>query len=154
MPLSERYVFSYMLARQFDRIKDYENAEKAFEKAVSEKPDYSRGFTEYAEFLFKIRKFSRSLELIEQVKDDSNLKFPYLFIRGKALMGMEKYGEAIESLLAGNEIYNSDIGLLNALGFCYYKTGQKEKALEVLKASLLLNTEQPEVKKLIGVIEK
>ena len=154
LPLSDSYMFFYMLARQFDRIKDYENAEKAFEKALSEKPDYKKGFIEYAEFLFKIREFGRSLELIEQVKDDPNLKFPYLFIKGKALMGMEKYGEAIENLLAGNEIYNSDTSLLNALGFCYYKTGQKDKALEVLKASLKLNTEQPEVRKLIGVIEK
>jgi Tfp pilus assembly protein PilF len=67
---------------------------------------------------------------------------------------MEKYEEAMENLLAGNEIYNSDTSLLNALGFCYYKTGQKDKALEVLRASLKLNTEQPEVRKLIGVIEK
>jgi hypothetical protein len=154
LPLSESYLFFYMLARQFDRIKDYENAEKAFEKALSEKPDYRKGFIEYAEFLFKIRKFGRSLELIEQVKDDPNLKFPYFFIKGKALMGMEKYEEAMENLLAGNEIYNSDTSLLNALGFCYYKTGQKDKALEVLRASLKLNTEQPEVRKLIGVIEK
>ena len=153
-PLSESYMFFYMLGRQFDRIKDYENAEKAFEKALSEKPDYRKGFIEYAEFLFKIRKFGRSLELIEQVKDDPNLKFPYFFIKGKALMGMEKYEEAMENLLAGNEIYNSDTSLLNALGFCYYKTGQKDKALEVLNASLKLNTEQPEVRKLIGVIEK
>jgi tetratricopeptide (TPR) repeat protein len=153
LPLSDSYVFFYMLARQFDRIKDYENAEKAFEKALSEKPDYRNGFIEYAEFLFKIRRFGRSLELIEKVKDDATLKFPYFFIKGKALMGMEKYAEAIENLLAGNKIYNSDTSLLNALGFCYYRSGQKDKALDVLKASLKLNADQPEVKKLIGVIE-
>jgi tetratricopeptide (TPR) repeat protein len=67
---------------------------------------------------------------------------------------LEKYPEAIDNLLEGNKIYNSDIRLLNSLGFCYYKTRQKAKSLEVLKASLRLNPEQEKIKKLIGEIEK
>ena len=69
-------------------------------------------------------------------------------------MGMGNYSEALENLLEGNKIYNSDTNLLYALGFCYYNTGQKEKALDALKASLRLNTEQTEIKKLIEEIEK
>jgi tetratricopeptide (TPR) repeat protein len=65
-----------------------------------------------------------------------------------------KYSEAIDSLLEGNKIYNSDTRLLNSLGLCYYKTRQKSKSLEALKASLRLNPEQEEIKKLIGEIEK
>lgn len=153
-PLSDSYAFFYMLARQYEKIKDYESAETAFEEALSEKPDYGKGLVEYAEFLFNIQKFGGSLELIEKVKDDPTLKFPYFSIKGKTLMGMERYGEAIEYLLAGNRIYNSDTSLLNALGFCYYKVGQKDKATEVLKASLTLNVDQPEVRKLMSIIDK
>ena len=54
----------------------------------------------------------------------------------------------------GNELYNSHTSLLNSLGFCYYKMGDFENALEVLKASLALNPAQEEVKARISEIEK
>lgn len=69
-------------------------------------------------------------------------------------MGLGKYPEAIENLLEGNKIYNSDISLLNSLGFCYYRIGEKEKALSAFKASLGLNHEQADVKRLVEEIEK
>ena len=88
------------------------------------------------------------------MKEDEKLKFDYYLIRGRAYMGMEKFSEAIENFLEGNKIYNSDVTLLNFLGFSYYKTGQKEKALNTFRASIRLNTEQTEIKKLIEEIEK
>jgi tetratricopeptide (TPR) repeat protein len=69
-------------------------------------------------------------------------------------MGLSKYAEAINSLLEANQIYNSHLGLLNSLGFCYYKVGNKEEALKVLKSSLSLDPNQGEVKKLIAMIQK
>ena len=94
------------------------------------------------------------MELIENVKEEEKLKFEYYLIKGKAYMGMGKYPDAIENLLEGNKIYDSDIRLLNPLGFCYYKVGEKNNALEVLRASLRLNPEQEEIKKLIEEIER
>jgi Tfp pilus assembly protein PilF len=69
-------------------------------------------------------------------------------------MGMAQYEKAIDNLLKGNTIYNSDTGLLNSLGFCFYKTSQKTRALNVLKASLRLNQKQENIKKLVEEIEK
>jgi len=62
-----------------------------------------------------------------------------------------EYRPAIQSLLEGNKIYDSDTRLLNALGFCFYKTGQKKDALN---ASLRLNPEQPDIKELVARVEK
>jgi len=153
-PLSRNFLYFYILAQQYDKVKDYEKAESNFEKAFVLKPDYNKGLVEYANFLYKVKKFNRSLELIENIKEDEDLKFEYYLIRGRAYTGMGKYEEAIDNLLEGNKIYNSDTTLLNALGFCFYKTRQEEKALEVLKASLRLNPGQKEIKRLIEEIEK
>ena len=153
-PLSNNFLFFYMLAHQYGKVKAYEKAEASFEKAYSMRSDYKKGLIEYANFLFQIKEFEKSLELIENVKDDENLKFDYYLINGRAYMGMGQYDEAINSLVEGNKIYNSDTGLLNSLGFCYYKAGEKKKALEVLKSSLSLNSEQADVKRLIEEIEK
>jgi len=152
--LSNNFLYFYMLAQQYERVKNYEKAESMFEKAYVLKPDYEKGLIRYADFLFKIEKFDESLELVENIKEDEKLKFQYYLIKGKAYMGMEKYSEAIKNLLEGNKIYNSDVSLLNSLGFCYYNVGEKEKALAVLKSSLRLNSGQKEIKMLIEEIEK
>ena len=152
--LANSYHFYYMLAHQYSKVNELEKAEASFEKAYTMKPDYKKGLTEYAIFLIKAKKFNKSLALVENIKDDESLKFDYYLIRGRALLGTGNYPEAIASLLEGNKIYNSDIGLLNSLGFCYYKTQQKEKALEVFKASLSLNPVQEEVKKLVEEVNK
>jgi GWxTD domain-containing protein len=153
-PLSNTFLFFYSLANQYDRDNKPEKAESHYEKAFSLRPDYTPGVVEYAHFFLKMGKFKKSLDLIENVKDDENLRFEYFLVKGKAYMGMERYFAAVENFQEGNKIYNSDIRLLNPLGYCLYKTGEKQEALEILRASLRLSPDQPEVKSLVQKIEK
>ncbi len=153
-PLSNYFLYIYSLANQYDRDNKLEKAESFYEKAYSLKPDYSPGVIEYAHFLQKVRQFDKSLNLIENVKDNENLRFEYYLVKGQAYMGMKKYFTALENFLEGNKIYNSDIRLLNSLGYCFYRTGDKQKALEALRASLRLSPDQEEVMTLIQKIEK
>ena len=153
-PAQNSFLFYYMLAEQGDKLRDYESAEANYEKAYGLKKDYKKGIAEYARFLLKVQKFEKSLELVELAKEDERLRFDYYLIRGQAQMGLGRYEEAIKSLLEGNRIYNSDIRLLNSLGLCYYRTNQNAKALEVLNASLGLNPQQEDIKKLAAEIEK
>src|SRR4030042_6700414 len=113
-------------------MKEQEKAESMFSRAYALNPDYKKGLIDYADFLLKIGKFGESLKLAENIKTDEALKFQYYLIKGKADMGMEKYSEALQNLLEANKIYNSDISLLNSLGFCYYRSGEMKKALDVL----------------------
>jgi len=101
-----------------------------------------------------MRKFQQGLDLIENIKNDEDLRFEYFLVKGKAYMGMEKYFAAVENLQEGNKIYNSDIRLLNSLGYCFYETGDKQRALETLRASLRLNPDQKDVQALVQEIEK
>ena len=153
-PISNSYLYFYSLAYQYDKVNELEKAEAVYEKAYALKPDYKEGLIEHARFLLKIKRFDRSLQLIENIKEDEKLKFDYFLIAGMAYMGIENYSVAIDNFVEGNKIYNSDLRLLNSLGFCYYKTNQKKKALDVLKASLRLNPEQKNIKKLIQELEK
>ena len=124
--IADKYLFYYFLAQQYERIKNYENAEINIERAYELKPDNKKGLINYANFLFMIGKYKRSLELIEKIKEDVSLKFNYYLIKGKAYMGLGNYSEAIGNLLEGNKIYNSDISLLNSLAICYYKSNEKK----------------------------
>ncbi|MFP4081304.1 MAG: GWxTD domain-containing protein [Candidatus Aminicenantes bacterium] len=153
-PLSNNFLYFYSLAYQYDRIKDYEKAEKFYRKGYQANPDYKDGVVEYAYFLLKKSRFDQASELVETLKTEEKLQFDYYLIKGQVQMGKGQYSEAIHNLLEGNKIYNSDTRLLNSLGYCYHQTNQEDKALDALKASLSLNPEQREVKRLIEVIQK
>lgn len=151
---SNNYLYFYSLAYQYDKVSELEKAEAAYEKAYLLKPEYKAGLVEYAYFLKKTKKFNKSLELIEGIKEDEKFKFDYYLIRGNIYMEMGNYPDAIDNLLEANKIYNREVRLLNSLGFCFYKTHQKKKALGALKVSLSLNSQQESIKKLIQEIEK
>ncbi len=152
-PTANSFQAHYMLAYQYDQTGQLDRAEESYRRALALNPAYLPKVPEYAGFLIKAKKPEEALRLVETVKDDANLKFPYFLIKGRALAALERYDEAVLSLQEGNKIYNSDSGLLAVLGTCFYKTGEKERALAALKASLSLNPEQPEVKALIQEIE-
>ena len=152
--LQNHFLFYYMLAEQYKKLDDDDRAEASFEKAYSLNKTYTRGVAEYAYFMLQNNRFQKALEIAENIEQDENMKFDYYLIKGQAEAGMGLYMQAIQSLEEGNKIYNSDTRLLNSLGFCYYKTVQKPKALEVLKASLRINPDQEEVKKLMAEIER
>ena len=151
--LGSSFMFQYMLAYQYEQTGQTGKAEEVYKRALALNPAYKAKIPEYAAFLLKEKRPAEALALLERIQDDPNLKFQYFLIRGRALAGLERYDEAVLNLQEGNKIYNSDSGLLAVLGTCYYKTGEKQRALTALKASLSLNPEQPEVKALIQEIE-
>jgi GWxTD domain-containing protein len=152
-PLTNGFLFRYMLARQYDQMGRTPEAEAAYRSAFAANPGYLAQVPDYASFLLKAGKAADALAVVEAIKDEANLKFQYLLLRGRALLDLKRYEEAVQSLSLGNRIYNSDAGLLAALGTGYYRLGQKENALAALRGSLKVKPDQPEVEKLIGEIE-
>jgi len=147
------FMFHYMLAHQYDQMDRMAEAEAAYKKAYAMNPSYLQKIPDYAAFLLKDRKPADALTVIEAVKNDAKLQFPYYLLRGRALVDLKRYDEAVQSLALGNKIYNSDAGLLAALGSAYHGLGKEENALEALRASLKLNPNQPEIEQLIREIE-
>lgn len=153
-PLANSFMYYFMLGHQYEKAEIYDKAEALYQRGYQSKPDFYPGLVDYANFLLKTGKHNEALQLAQLLKDIDNMKFQHYLLTGKAYMGMEQYETAIENLNQGNSLYNSDVGLLNALGFCYYKTRNLEQALKVLNASIRLNPSQKEVKELIAQIEK
>lgn len=152
--LSNQFLYSYMLAQQEQKLGRAKEAKALYEKAFSLNPDYREGVVMYTAFLIEQKDFDRALELVERLRGDEKRQFEYYSLRGKALFGKGLYADALVSFVEANKMYNSDLQVLNALGTCYWKTGQKQKALDVLNASLKLEPNQPEVKKLLEEIGK
>jgi len=154
LPPANNFLYFYGLASQYDKAGSFPKAESLYRQAHEMNPDHIEGTVAYADFLFRAGQFDACLGLIEGLEDNEKFRFDYFLLRGRALMGKAEFGPAIESLLEGNRIYNSDTRLLNALGSCYYRTGRKKDALDALDASLRLNPEQKDVKELRARVEK
>jgi tetratricopeptide (TPR) repeat protein len=118
------------------------------------RPDYLEGVVQFADFLLRAGKPDRALELAGELAGAERFRFDQCLIKGQALKDKGEFAAAIPVLLEGNKVYNSDTRLLNALGFCFYKTGQKQQALDSLNASLRLNPEQKDIGELRARVEK
>jgi GWxTD domain-containing protein len=151
--LANSFIFYYIQAHQYDEVGEEGKAEEMYKTALSLNPAYLQKVPEYAEFLIKIKKFEEAVALVERIKSDTNQAFQYHGLKGRALMGLDRNSDALASLQEANKIYNSDTGLLDALGLCYFRLGETRNALNALNASLKLNPDQPEIKKLIKEVE-
>jgi GWxTD domain-containing protein len=153
-PRSNIHLQYLALADEAEKTGDAAAAEAYYQKALRLSPDITEAAAYYSGFLMRSKKYEQALEFIERIKDDATLRFDYYLIKGKALKEIGRCEEAIPLLLEGNKIYNSDTRLLNSLGYCYYKTGQKTRALEALNASLRLDPKQEDIQKLVEEINK
>ena len=154
LPAANNHLYYFGLAIQYDKTGDKARAEAVLEKAHAMRPDYLEGIVQFADFLVRAGKPDRALELAEGLAGAERFRFDHFLIKGQALRDKGDYTAAIAALLEGNKIYDSDTRLLNALGFCFYKTGQKKQALDALNASLRLNPEQKDIEELRGRVEK
>jgi len=154
LPAANKHLFYYGLAIQYDKRGNLARAEALLEKAREMKPDYLEGAVQYADLLIRAGKPDRALALADELAGAESFRFDHFLIRGRALKDKGEYAPAIQALLEGNKIYNSDTRLLNALGFCFYRTGRKKEALDALDASLRLNPEQKDIEELRGRVEK
>jgi GWxTD domain-containing protein len=154
IPLANQFLFRYMLAEQTEKTNRPGAARAYYEDAYRMRPEYKDGVVRYGTFLVKSGAFDEALKLAEDLRGDDKRRFMFHVIRGQALLGLEKYEEALADLEQANRIYNSETGVLNALGRCYQKLGRKTDALGAYNASLKLNPDQPEIKKVVADLGK
>ncbi len=77
----------------------------------------------------------------------------YLFL-GQAYLNLGEYDLAISVLSDAATHYGMNIPILNALGECYFRLGNKEEALAAWNKSLEMNPEQQELKAKVKSLTK
>jgi tetratricopeptide (TPR) repeat protein len=152
--LANRFLYLYILAQQAEKMDRADAAKSWYDEAYRLNPEYKDGVVMYGNFLNKIGAFEEALTIAEKLRGDDRRQFQFFIIRGLALMGQKKFEDALADLLLANRMYDSDTGVLNSLGRCYFRLGRKAEALDALNASLKLDPSQEAVKKLILEIGK
>jgi Flp pilus assembly protein TadD len=59
----------------------------------------------------------------------------------------------VDALLKANEIYDSDIAVLNTLGYALIRIGEKKEAIKALSASLEIDKNQENILKVLKQIK-
>ena len=145
------FLFYMMLANQYENVKNPEKAVGYYEKALALNASYPPLVKAYAAFLLTRGNYDRLLAIVETIKDLEKEAFDYHALKGKALYYREKYREAARELLEANKIYDSDVVVLNTLGFCFIRLGDIEEARRALSASLVVNRDQQDI---IEILER
>jgi GWxTD domain-containing protein len=154
IPLANQFLFRYMLAEQTEKTDRPAAARAYYEEAYRMHPEYKDGVVRYGTFLVRSGAFEEALKIAEGLRGDDRRRFVFHVLRGQALFGLERYEDALADLEQANRAYNSDTGVLNTLGRCYQKLGRRAEALDAFNASLKLNPDQPEIKRIVAELGK
>jgi len=136
------YLFYYTLAQQYEKIGNITEAGKYYTRAIDNNPEFKEGYVAHLNILNKEKKYTEVLVKVENLQGDEKYALEYHLVKATALFGMKDYNEALTQLLKANTIYDSDIRVLNLLGFTLLNLNNYEEALKVFDASLSLNDKQ------------
>ncbi len=143
------YFFDYLIALQFRGLGDLEKAAYGFERSLQAKPDFADARRALLEILLARGQYERVLREAELLPHEGQAAYPGHFLKGEALFGLGQYPAALQELLEANKIVNSDVNLVNLIGRSFLKLGDNRQAAEAFTASLALNKNQPEIRKLL-----
>jgi GWxTD domain-containing protein len=148
------YLFYYALAQQYEKIGNMQEAGKYYIRAIENNPEFKEGYIAHLNMLNREKKYTEVLVKVEKLKGDENFSLEYHLIKATALFGMKDYNEALNHLLKANTIYDSDIRVLNLLGFTFLNLNEYDEALKVFSASLSLNGKQAFIRNTVKKVKE
>ncbi len=143
------YYFDFIIAQQFRGLGDLEKAAYGFEKSLQVKPDFADARQALLEILLSRGKYDRVLREAEGLPSEGQAAFAGHFLKGRARFGMGEYQAALDELLAASRIDNTDVNMINLIGRSFLKLDDREQAAKAFTASLSLNGNQPEIRRLL-----
>ncbi|MCK5221736.1 MAG: hypothetical protein KAR14_09155, partial [Candidatus Aminicenantes bacterium] len=79
-------------------------------------------------------------------------KFDYHYIKGASYYGMKDFDNALKELLSANKIYDSDLRVLNLIGFTLFNLKEYDGAMKTFNASIKLDRNQPMINRVLKEI--
>ncbi len=148
------FIFYYILAKEYENSKNYDKALYNYKKAYNLKQSFPELIKDYANFLLKVKKYNEVFKIIDGLKNREKELFYFYLYKGRAYYYTKNYRKAVEHLYKANNIYDSDISVLNCLGLSFIKLNKIKKAIEVLSASLIIRPDQKQIIEILQSIKK
>jgi len=152
-PADDPY-YSYILGNQFFYKGEIRKAHDELEKAYERMPDSLDYALSYTRVLMALKKFQKVREILKPFEKEGKENFGLFFTLGGA---SEKVGELKEAISFYQKALSQKgdiVAILNSLGDCYFKLGNKEQALRAWEQSLKISPDQENIKKVIEQLKK
>jgi len=152
-PLDDPY-YAYILGSEFLNKGDISSARTELGRAYEKKPDSVEYAVAFAKALLLYEEPGRAKDVLLPLGDKGIRNYDLYNSLGRAFQETDEPKEAIAYYQKALASDGNVVEVLNSLGECYLKIGDKEQALRAWKKSLEINPKQEHIKKLMDEIKK
>ena len=103
----------------------------------------------YTRVLMALKEFQKVREILTPFEKEGKEIFGLFFTLGRASEKVSELKEAISYYQEALSQKGDVVAVLNSIGDCYFKLGNKEQAVRAWKKSLEINPDQEQIKKII-----
>jgi len=152
-PADDPY-YSYILGNQYFNKGEIKKAHDELAKAYEKKPDSLDYALSYTRVLMALREFQKVREILTPFDQEERRNFGLFFTLGRASESAGELEEAISYYQKALSQKGDVAAVLNSIGKCYFKLGNKEQALRAWEKSLGINPDQDQIKKMIEQLKE
>ncbi len=153
MPSSNDPVYLNILGTQFLNKKDIQNARSLLEKAYRKNPNSIKFALDFCRALFIAKEYQKVKQTAIPFLQNEN-RHKFLVILGQCCQILGEFAQAVSYYKDYLSYYGTNLQVLNSIGECYYKLGNKEEALNAWEKSLKLDPQQEKLKNLVKSIRE
>jgi GWxTD domain-containing protein len=147
-PPSDDPLYLNVLGNQLLNKKAIPEARVLLESAHQKSPDSPEFALDFGRVLFLAKDYRGAKNVALPFYQDQG-KNEFLGLLGQSCQALGEYEEAVSYYKAYLSHFGTNINILNAIGECYYKTGNMEEALVAWEKSLEINPKQENIRKFV-----
>lgn len=87
--------------------------------------------------------YDQAIDELDDLDPPPELAFDWHALRGEALRGRKNYRSAIRSFLSAQALEADKLDVLMGLAWCYKRTGQLPKSIEMMHQAYLAHRDEP-----------
>lgn len=149
---SKESIYPLMLGTQYLNSGEKEKARARFEKVYQNPPASRLYVINLARGFFELGDFQKTVKLLTPFSEEIDKRYEVFFMLGRSHQALGNCGQALPFYQKAFSHFGANVPLLNSLGECHLKLGQKEEAISAWKKSLELNPQQPKLKAKIDAL--
>ena len=142
----------FYIATIYDKLEDFDNAEKYYKKVLLIRPEHADSYKNLALLSFRNNDFEGAIEILNKALQFETSDFELHYMLSSCYMTLDKIDLAIECLNKALEFEPNSPQIINSLGSCYLKLKDREKALEYFERAFEIDPYDPIANFNIGLI--
>jgi GWxTD domain-containing protein len=153
-PAYGRADYLYATGLELMNAGDLKGAVSRLAEAYALKPGHPNIAAAYGLCLLTAEDFAKAKEILAPLAAGGQGSAEVVAAFGRTRHALGEFAEAAALYREYLERFGANIEIMNLLGTCYFKMGNKEEALKAWEKSLEISPDQPQIRKLVDELKK